>query len=79
MKKLRRLRSIPNALPLTGEVQRAGSPPKRRSSGRSRRSLRGECFDSVPVLVDDPLIRKYQYVQYANVFDELSEEWFRIG
>lgn len=36
----------------------------------------GEIYASVNDLLDDPLIQKYQYVQYANMFDEIDEAWF---
>ena len=79
MKKLRRLRSMPIVLPSDLGSADAGSPPKRRSSARSRRSLRGKYGIIVPVLADDPSIRKYRRVQCAKMFDELSEDRFMIG
>ena len=36
----------------------------------------GNMYDNVVVLLDDPLIQKYQYIQYANLFDELDPAWF---
>ncbi|MBR0368923.1 MAG: LTA synthase family protein [Clostridia bacterium] len=36
----------------------------------------GNFYSSVAELMDDPLIRKYQYIQYANLFDEIDEKWF---
>ena len=36
----------------------------------------GNAYSSVSELMDDPLIRMYQYIQYANMFDELSPKWF---
>lgn len=36
----------------------------------------GNVYDNVAVLANDPLIQKYQYVQYANLFDEIDQEWF---
>ena len=39
----------------------------------------GNVYDSVTLLLDDPLIQKYRCVQYANVFDELDEGWFSIN
>lgn len=36
----------------------------------------GNEYSSVSDLADDPLIRKYQYVQYANMFDEIDGAWF---
>ena len=38
----------------------------------------GNVYDNIAVLLDDPLIRKYQYVQYANLFDEIDPAWFEI-
>ena len=38
----------------------------------------GNLYGSVNELLDDPLIRKYQYVQYANMFDEIDPSWFDI-
>ena len=38
----------------------------------------GNVYDNVAVLMDDPLIRKYQYIQYANLFDEISQKWFEV-
>ncbi len=39
----------------------------------------GNVYDGVSELLEDPLIRKYRYVQYANVFDELDPAWFRTN
>lgn len=39
----------------------------------------GYVYDNVAVLLDDPLIRKYQYIQYANLFDEIDPAWFAIS
>ena len=36
----------------------------------------GNTYSSVSELMDDPVIRMYQYVQYANMFDELNSAWF---
>lgn len=36
----------------------------------------GNVYDNVAVLMDDPLIQKYQYIQYANLFDEIDPAWF---
>ena len=36
----------------------------------------GVIYSGVAELSDDPLIQKYQYVQYANLFDELDAAWF---
>ena len=35
-------------------------------------------YDNVAVLADDPLIQKYQYIQYANLFDEIDPAWFEV-
>ena len=39
----------------------------------------GNVYGSVAELVNDPLIQKYQYIQYANLFDEIDEAWFDAG
>lgn len=39
----------------------------------------GNYYSSITDLSDDPLIRMYQYVQYANMFDDIDEDWFAIG
>lgn len=36
----------------------------------------GKYYTGVAELMDDPLIRKYQYIQYANLFDEIDPAWF---
>ncbi len=36
----------------------------------------GQVYDNAAELLDDPLMRKYQYVQYANLFDEIDDGWF---
>ncbi len=36
----------------------------------------GNVYGSVNELADDPLIQKYQYIQYANMFDEIDSAWF---
>lgn len=41
-------------------------------------SASGTLSDNVAELYDDPLIRKYQYIQYANLFDELDPAWFEV-
>lgn len=38
----------------------------------------GNVYDNVAILLDDPLIQKYQYIQYANLFDEIDPEWFEV-
>ncbi len=40
--------------------------------------IEGNAYNSVEEIMDDPLIRKYQYVQYANLFDELDPAWFAV-
>ena len=37
----------------------------------------GMLYSGVNDLSDDPLIQMYQYVQYANMFDGIDEEWFK--
>lgn len=39
----------------------------------------GYLYDNVAVLMDDPLLQKYRYVQYANMFDELDPAWFQVN
>ena len=39
----------------------------------------GNVYDGVSELLEDPLIRKYRYVQYANVFDEIDPAWFQTN
>ena len=39
----------------------------------------GYIYDSVELLMDDPLLQKYRYVQYANMFDELDPAWFQVN
>lgn len=36
----------------------------------------GNVYSGVAELSEDPLIKKYQYIQYANMYDEISDEWF---
>ena len=36
----------------------------------------GNIYTGVAEVMDDPLIQKYQYVQYANMFDEIDPAWF---
>ena len=38
----------------------------------------GNVYTGVAELADDPLIQKYQYVQYANLFDEIDPAWFEV-
>lgn len=39
----------------------------------------GILYESVADIIDDPLIRKYQYIQYANLFDEIDPAWFEVN
>ena len=39
----------------------------------------GNQYSSVNDILDDPLIREYQYVQYANMFDQIDDAWFRVN
>lgn len=41
-------------------------------------SAEGELYDNVAELYGDPLIQKYQYIQYANLFDEIDPAWFEV-
>lgn len=38
----------------------------------------GNIYGSVNEVIEDPLIKKYQYVQYANMFDKIDDAWFYI-
>ena len=38
----------------------------------------GNIYDDYELLLNDPLVRKYQHIQYANVFDSIDEKWFEI-
>lgn len=38
----------------------------------------GNIYTGVAEVMDDPLIRKYQYIQYANLFDEIDPAWFTV-
>ena len=38
----------------------------------------GNYYTGVAEIIDDPLIQKYQYVQYANLFDEIDQAWFEF-
>jgi hypothetical protein len=35
-------------------------------------------YGSVDEVINDPLIQKYKYIQYANIFDEIDDAWFTI-
>ena len=36
----------------------------------------GNYYSGIGELADDPLIQMYQYVQYANMFDDIDDAWF---
>ena len=38
----------------------------------------GNVYAGVAEVMDDPLIRKYRYIQYANLFDEIDPAWFEV-
>ena len=38
----------------------------------------GNIYTGIAEVMDDPLIRKYQYIQYANLFDEIDPAWFAV-
>ena len=40
--------------------------------------IEGNVYTGVAEVMDDPLIQKYQYIQYANLFDEIDPEWFQV-
>ena len=40
--------------------------------------IEGNIYTGVAEIMDDPLIQKYQYIQYANLFDELDPAWFEV-
>ena len=40
--------------------------------------IEGNIYTGVAEVMDDPLIRKYQYIQYANLFDEIDPAWFEV-
>ena len=39
----------------------------------------GNVFTGVAEVMDDPLIQKYLYIQYANLFDEIDPAWFEVN
>ncbi len=39
---------------------------------------KGNVYTGIAEVMDDPLIKKYQYIQYANMFDEIDEAWFYV-
>lgn len=40
--------------------------------------IEGNIYTGVAEIMNDPLIQKYQYIQYANLFDEIDPTWFEI-
>ena len=38
----------------------------------------GNIYTGVAEVMSDPLIQKYQYIQYANLFDEIDPAWFEV-
>lgn len=40
--------------------------------------IEGNFYTGVAEIMDDPLIQKYQYIQYANLFDEIDPAWFEV-
>ena len=36
----------------------------------------GNYYTGVDQLISDPLITKYRYIQYANLFDDIDKRWF---
>lgn len=40
--------------------------------------IEGHIYTGVAEVMDDPLIQKYQYIQYANLFDEIDPAWFEV-
>ena len=41
--------------------------------------IEGNIYTGVAEVMDDPLIQKYQMIQYANLFDELDPVWFTVN
>ncbi len=41
--------------------------------------IEGNIYTGVAEVMDDPLIQKYQYIQYANLFDEIDPAWFEVN
>ena len=41
-------------------------------------SANGDIYSGVADIMDDPLMKKYQYIQYANMMGELDEAWFKV-
>ena len=40
--------------------------------------IEGGAYTGVAEVMDDPLIRKYRDIQYANLFDAIDEGWFEV-
>ena len=40
--------------------------------------IEGNIYTGVAEVMDDPLIKKYQYIQYANLFDDIDPAWFAV-
>ena len=38
----------------------------------------GNQYGTIDELYDDPLIKKYRYIQYANMYDEIDPKWFSV-
>ena len=38
----------------------------------------GNYYSDVSDIIEDPLIQMYQYVQYANMFDNIDDAWFEV-
>ena len=38
----------------------------------------GNVYAGVAEIADDPLIQKYQYIQYANLFDDIDPAWVEV-
>ncbi len=41
-------------------------------------SASGKIYSGVSDIMDDPLVQKYQYIQYANMVGDLDDAWFQI-
>ncbi|SDB59872.1 LTA synthase family protein [Butyrivibrio sp. INlla16] len=39
----------------------------------------GNIYTGVAEVMDNPLIKKYQHIQYANMFDKIEPAWFEIN
>ena len=38
----------------------------------------GIIYDDYEYLIDDPLVERYRNIQYANIFDEIDDDWFMV-